>query len=79
MGSLQIADCGFAAKEVPINWVCVQLDPGPAFLRAVASAMAERAANCNPQEISNTVWAYAKLSTFMTFKVFMERHIEMGL
>ncbi len=45
----------------------LQLDPGPAFLRAVANAMAERASNCNPQEISNTVWAFAKLREYMTF------------
>ncbi|CAL8462328.1 g1861 [Coccomyxa elongata] len=43
------------------SFATLELDPGPAFLRAVANAMAERASNCNPQEISNTVWAYAKL------------------
>ncbi len=41
--------------------LCLQLDPGAAMSRVVANAMAERASNCNPQEISNTVWAYAKL------------------
>jgi hypothetical protein len=37
------------------------MDPGPHMLRAVAAAMAERAPACIPQEISNTVWAFARL------------------
>ena len=39
-----------------------QVEPKQALLKAIAHAMAERAAQCNPQEISNCVWAFARLS-----------------
>ena len=38
-----------------------QVNPGRQLLSAVGQAMAERASDCNPQEISNTIWAFAKL------------------
>ena len=43
-------------------WVLAQVEPKQALLKAIAHAMAERAAQCNPQEISNCVWAFARLS-----------------
>ena len=55
----------------------VQMDPGPHMLRAVAAAMAERASDCIPQEISNTVWAFAKLrarSAYPTTVMNKEHH-----
>lgn len=39
----------------------LELLPSGRLLAAVAEAMKERANDCNPQEISNTVWAFAKL------------------
>ncbi len=39
----------------------LELLPSGCLLAAVAEAMKERASDCNPQEISNTVWAFAKL------------------
>ncbi len=39
----------------------LELLPSGRLLAAVADAMKERASDCNPQEISNTVWAFAKL------------------
>lgn len=39
----------------------LELLPSGRLLAAVAEAMKERASDCNPQEISNTVWAFAKL------------------
>ena len=39
----------------------LELLPCGRLLAAVAAAMKERASDCNPQEISNTVWAFAKL------------------
>lgn len=39
----------------------LELLPSSRLLAAVAEAMKERASDCNPQEISNTVWAFAKL------------------
>ena len=40
----------------------LQVEPKQALMKGVADAMAERAAECNPQEISNCVWAFARLS-----------------
>lgn len=40
-----------------------QVEPKQALMKGIAAAMAERAADCNPQEISNCVWAFARLST----------------
>ena len=52
------------AAQCGRRWcLAAQMDPGQPMLRAVAAAMAGRAADCNPQEISNTVWAFAKLRT----------------
>ena len=44
-------------------WAMATLEmlPSGRLLAAVAEAMKERASDCNPQEISNTVWAFAKL------------------
>ena len=44
-------------------WALATLErlPSGRLLIAVAEAMKERASDCNPQEISNTVWAFAKL------------------
>ena len=39
----------------------LELLPPGRLLAAVADAMRDRASDCNPQEISNTVWAFAKL------------------
>lgn len=39
----------------------LELLPSGRLLAAVAEAMKERASDCNPQEISNTVWAFAKM------------------
>ena len=39
----------------------LELLPSGRLLHAIAEAMTERASDCNPQEISNTVWAFAKL------------------
>lgn len=66
-----ISTCTIWQEKFPsLRRLYLQLDPGAAMLRAVANAMAERASNCNPQEISNTVWAYAKLrKLLLTFIV----------
>ena len=40
----------------------LQMEPKQALMKGVPDAMAERAAECNPQEISNCVWAFARLS-----------------
>ena len=40
----------------------LQVEPKHALLRAIGKAMADRASECNPQEISNCVWAFARLS-----------------
>ena len=40
----------------------LEFSPGPVFLQAVAKALIQRAGECNPQEISNAIWAFAKLS-----------------
>lgn len=44
-------------------WAVATLDihPSRQLLAAVAQALQERVKDCNPQEISNTVWAFAKL------------------
>ncbi|KAL0032386.1 hypothetical protein WJX79_008625 [Trebouxia sp. C0005] len=42
----------------------LELLPSGRLLAAVAEAMKERASDCNPQEISNTVWAFAKLGFY---------------
>ena len=44
-------------------WAFATLDlqPGPHLLTAATDAMQQRAGDCNPQELSNTVWACAKL------------------
>ena len=48
------------------------MDPGKQFLAAVATAMIQRAGECNPQEISNTVWAFAKLRASFVQKSYSE-------
>ena len=44
-------------------WAVATLDSHPSrhLLAAVAQALQERVKECNPQEISNTVWAFARL------------------
>ena len=39
----------------------LETEPRRRLMAGVAHAMAERVADCNPQEISNTCWAFAKL------------------
>ena len=39
----------------------LELRPPTLFLEAAAEAMRQRVSLCNPQEISNTVWAFAHL------------------
>ena len=45
------------------HFMMLQVEPKQALMKGVADAMAQRAAECNPQEISNCVWAFARLST----------------
>lgn len=37
---------------------------GKRLLQCIATALCERADQCNPQEVSNSVWAYAKLGFY---------------
>lgn len=48
-------------------WALATLEkaPSPRLLVALADAMKERVSDCNPQEISNTVWAFAKLGRLL--------------
>lgn len=39
-----------------------QNGPIKGFLSALAKALTQRAGDCNPQEISNVCWAFARLS-----------------
>lgn len=50
-------------------WAMATLDskPSRSLLAAVAQALQERVKECNPQEISNTVWAFAKLGTSLPY------------
>ncbi len=40
-----------------------QMEAQPAMVGAAARAMADRATEANPQELSNTAWALARLRT----------------
>ncbi|GAB4822437.1 hypothetical protein N2152v2_009483 [Parachlorella kessleri] len=47
-------------------WALATLDydPGKKLLQQVAQALCERADKCNPQEVSNSVWAYTRLGCY---------------
>lgn len=38
-------------------------DARPELMAILASALVQRIGDCNPQELSNTIWAFAKLRT----------------
>ena len=44
----------------------MQIDPGRGMLEAAAQAATSQCSGGNPQEISNLIWAFARLSK-MTF------------
>ncbi|KAK9818101.1 hypothetical protein WJX72_007196 [[Myrmecia] bisecta] len=46
------------------GYATLDCDPGQDMLSTLADAMARRAGECNPQEVSNTVWAFAKLGHY---------------
>ena len=36
----------------------MEYDPGQTLLQAIADELAKKAADCNPQNVANSVWAF---------------------
>lgn len=39
----------------------MEYDPGQTLLQAIADELAKKAADCNPQNVANSVWAFGSL------------------
>ena len=51
------------AEQSNLAWsyATLEAEPRPELMSILASALVQRISDCNPQELSNTIWAFAKL------------------
>ena len=43
------------------SFATLESEPRPELMAILAAALVQRISDCNPQELSNTIWAFAKL------------------
>ena len=43
------------------SFATLESEPRPELMGILAAALVQRISDCNPQELSNTIWAFAKL------------------